>query len=264
MNIAKKLEFIVKQNEQGRLSHAFLIETNNIEACFNDVITITKYINCENKYKEDCKICNICNLIDKESLPSLMIIKPDGAYIKRDQIDELQQRFAMKPVFSKYNIYVIVNAETMNSTSFNLLLKFLEEPNENTIGILITKDIRQIIPTIASRCERVSVNYDNEDIYSDIKDIAEDYLDKIINTKSNLVNKELIEKNLDRNKLYNMFLYIHEIYKKKLEENINNKGNNNDIIGIINLIEEVLNYINSNVNTELLLDKFCIEMRRFS
>ena len=219
MLVNEKLEFIVNQNENNKLSHAFLVETNNIDLVYEDLKTIIKMINCENKFSDKCNKCNICNLIDKDNLPSLITIRPDGASIKRDQIDDLENSFNTKPVFSKYNTYVILNAELMNATSFNVLLKFLEEPNENTIGFLVTKDMKQILPTIKSRCECVTVNYkDTKEVDNNIKEIADKYLDHILNTDDFMVSKnDILSLDLDRITIQQLFLYYYDIYKEKLE-----------------------------------------------
>ena len=139
MEVSKKLEFILKQNEKNKLSHAFLIETNDITRCLEEVKFIIKNINCQNKFSLDCKEkCNLCNLIDKNNLPSLIIIEPDGMSIKKEQILYLEEKFAKKPVYSLYNMYIILNAEKMNLASSNTILKFLEEPEPNIIGFFIT------------------------------------------------------------------------------------------------------------------------------
>ena len=123
----EKIEVLLDKYETGRLAHSFLIETNNIDLCLSDLKKFIKHINCPLKYENDCKKCNLCNLIDLDNLPSLQIIKPDGMSIKKNQLQEIQDKFSTKPVYSKYNTYIILNAETMNASSANSILKFLEE-----------------------------------------------------------------------------------------------------------------------------------------
>ena len=265
MQVAKKLEFILKQNEQDKLSHAFLVETNNIDACLIDIKKIIKEINCEQKYNDDCNKCNICNLIDKEILPSIIKIVPDGASIKREQIENLEKTFTMKPIYSKYNIYIIVNAELLNLTSSNLLLKFLEEPNENIIGFLITNDMKQILPTIKSRCEITTCNYEiSTGFNEEIVDIANKYLEDISDRDKVLINKDFLSNELDRLKIQEVFNYIYNLYKKEIESNIKKGNNIKKLMKIIDLVEKILKYLQFNVNIELLLDDFVIEMRRIN
>ena len=74
------------------------------------------------------------------NLPSLIIIEPDGLNIKKDQILDMMEKFSTKPVFTKFNIYVIREADRFNQSSANTLLKFLEEPEDNIIGFFITNN----------------------------------------------------------------------------------------------------------------------------
>lgn len=265
MLISKKLDFIVKQNEVGKLSHAFLIETNNIDRCLLEIKQLIKMINCPYKYKDECdKDCNLCKLIDNDNLPSLITIRPDGMSIKRNQIEDMVINLNTKPLFSKYNSYIITNAELMNQVSSNMLLKFLEEPNDHLVGFYITNSINQILPTIKSRCEVVTVNYEkNVASNNNIIDIANNYIKEVINGNDYLINKNIIlNAELDRKSIQDMFLYLFDMYKQKLEFCLQNKEDNSKVLYVINLIEKELKYLQYNVNIELILDDFVIEMRK--
>ena len=106
MGVNKLLEIVNKYRE-GRLAHAYLIETNNQELCLKDLLEIVKFINCEGEYKTSCQSCNLCNLIALNNLPTLKIIEPDGINIKKQQIQELKDCFSTKPTYSKFNIFVL-------------------------------------------------------------------------------------------------------------------------------------------------------------
>ena len=64
------------------------------------------------------------SLIDSNNLPSLQIIEPVGKFIKKEQIVDLKNKFKYKPIYSKNNIYIIKNAEKLNTSSANTMLKF--------------------------------------------------------------------------------------------------------------------------------------------
>ena len=265
MLVSKKLSFILEQNEQKKLSHAFLIETNNVEECYKDIKFLIKNINCPHTYSEKCdKECNLCRLIDNNNLPSFITVEPDGMSIKRDQINDLITLFGTKPIFSNYNCYVILNAETLNATSSNILLKFLEEPSENVVSFFVTTNLKQILPTIKSRCEVVTANYDNDTtINEDLIKIADKYLSEVLHGNDYLVNKKYILSNeLERKDIQDIFLYYFDKYKKILENQLQNNEDNSKVLEIINLIEKELKYLQYNVNLELILDDFVIEMRR--
>ena len=78
---------ILKRYREGKLAHAFLLETNDSNKCYQDVLELLKNINCPKEYRDNCEEeCNICRLINNDSLPSLITIGPEGQFIKKDQI----------------------------------------------------------------------------------------------------------------------------------------------------------------------------------
>jgi DNA polymerase III gamma/tau subunit len=263
MVVNNKLSFINKQIEKNKLSHAFLFETNNIELCFQDVKKLIKKIDCENDYCEDCTKCNLCKLIEINNLPSLNIITPDGMTIKRQQLEELETKFSTKPIYSKYNIYIILNADKMTASAGNVILKFLEEPDDKIIGFFITNNKNNILSTIKSRCEIATVKYNAElDNNDELFELATEYLNEIITTEDYLINKKLIlSKYSLREDIEEIFKIIFNIEKNQLKNEINNDLPTKLTEKRINIIKKVLQQIKYNVNLELILDYFVIEMR---
>lgn len=280
----RKLEEIYNQYRENKLSHAYLIETNDISLALEDLKTLAKILNCTNEYNSNCTKCNLCNLISKQNLPSLKIIEPDGASIKKNQIEELKNSFGTKPIYSKYNIYIIKQASKLNSSSANAMLKFLEEPENGIIGFFLTDNKDTMMATIKSRCQSLTLNYDSINILNLLNITAEEY--KLyemlikeflteINQNANINNKELILSKInERQKIETMFKIIFQIYyqaflksqNKTYDENIFAifpiKDNFDIIIKKLNIISQFLNDLNYNVNLELILDKFVIEMRK--
>ncbi len=282
----KELEKLVKYYHENKISHVYLVETNNIDACLNDVKDIAKQIFCSDKYTDNCVKCNICNLVDQNYLPSLEIIEPDGSTIKKEQILDLKRKFSTVPIYTKDNIYIIKKAEAMNQASANTMLKFLEEPEEHIIGFFITTNLNNVIPTIRSRCEVIKAMYDIHELNIDslfdeqnkkFLDIAYKYLEKIEVEKNNSImyNKEVVISQItereDIKTLFKIILIIYEeFFKSSLK--LNNKAqlfanmhflsnlSSQDLLKRIKLVTTFLDDISCNVNLELLLDKFIIEL----
>lgn len=251
-------EIILNKYRENHLAHAYLIETNDLENTYQKVLNLCKKIECHDSYSENCKSCNVCNLIDLGNHPNLITIVPEGAMIKKNQIIELQERFLTKPVYSKKNIYVIKQAEKLNDSSGNTILKFLEEPEPNIIGFLITENMDKLLPTITSRCQVFNDNVvlDREES-NDIKNLALKYQDSLENSgmdimlQNKIIADQIKEKDLAA-------LFFKTILNKYLEDYSDNPG-----IGKkkkIQIIRETLENISYNVNIELLLDKYVIEM----
>ena len=274
MFLQKQLENIITQYRENKLPHAFLLETNDFNKCYFDILKLIKIINCPNEYRDDCDDdCNLCNLIDKGNLPSLEVIYPQGAFIKKNQITEMMQKFSTKPVFSKYNMYILNNAECLNGSSGNTILKFLEEPNENILGFLITNNKENVLATIRSRCQIISCMYDEEEKHIDneyIEDIK-DYLSNIYKNNDDLLyNKQVMSDLYKDRKSWEIFFQTMLYYFKDSlnSENVNkipviNNISPKNLINMMFLVENMLKYIKSNGNIDLILDKFVIEMRNY-
>ena len=140
--------------KNGRCSHAYLFETNGYYNTNGLVFSFIKEMLCT---KKKCDNCNICAMIDSGNYPEIKIIKPEGMWIKKEQLLELMEEFNTKALFGNKKIYVIYEAEKLNKSASNSILKFLEEPEENIIAILITNNMYQMLKTIISRCQVLSL-----------------------------------------------------------------------------------------------------------
>lgn len=279
------LENLVKYYHENKISHAYLIETNNLEKCYLDLLEVIKQIFCQNEYNKECNKCNICNLVNQNYLPTLVVISPDGMNIKKEQIVELKKKFSTVPIYTKENIYVIKNAEKLNGASANTMLKFLEEPEQNILGFFITNNANNVISTIRSRCEVIKVLYDiheldinniTNDINKDKFDVAIEYLFKIeVEKKLGIMyNRDVVlNKFSEREDIKTVFKIIFIIYEELLKkvmgldnkfdfEKINELSSldKDKVLRRINLVTKFIDDIDSNVNVELLLDKFVIEL----
>lgn len=279
------LENLVKYYHENKISHAYLIETNNLEKCYLDLLEVIKQIFCQNEYNKECNKCNICNLVNQNYLPSLVVISPDGMNIKKEQIVELKKKFSTVPIYTKENIYVIKNAEKLNGASATTMLKFLEEPEQNILGFFITNNANNVISTIRSRCEVIKVLYDiheldinniTNDINKDKFDVAIEYLFKIeVEKKLGIMyNRDVVlNKFSEREDIKTVFKIIFIIYEELLKkvmgldnkfdfEKINELSSldKDKVLRRINLVTKFIDDIDSNVNVELLLDKFVIEL----
>ncbi len=88
--------------------------------------------------------------------------------LKKEHVIQLQQYFSKKPV-EKLNkkIYAIQNIENASVAALNSLLKFLEEPVSDTIAILTCKNKENVIPTIVSRTQVITLKPEQK-VYSDL------------------------------------------------------------------------------------------------
>ncbi len=145
--------------KKNRCSHAYLIDSNGYPKSLEFAISFAKTILCPYNYSNtlNCNGCNQCSVIDDGNFLELKIIKPDGEWIKKEQLEELQYLFSKKAVIGNKKVYIIDGVERLNTNSANSILKFLEEPEEGIIAILITENINKVMSTIVSRCQILSL-----------------------------------------------------------------------------------------------------------
>ena len=263
------IQNLVKKYNENQLSHVFLIETNDKAAALENIKEFVKVINCNESYMEDCMKCNLCHLIATDQLPSLEIVSPDGQAIKKVQMEELKQKFSSIPYLSRYNTYIINDAEKFNASSANTMLKFIEEPEKNIIGFLITNNRENVISTIKSRCEIVKVMYEkeNQNITDRIQELAINYLYKIEVEKQQTIvyNKTILDEKLEREEMVLFFKAIFQIYydffqgKSILEKLKPMEQYTQDmLLHRLDLVGKMLERLNYNVNINLLLDAFVL------
>ena len=234
-----------KQVRENKVSHAYLIEVNDYEKFNSSLNKMLQLLLCENNVGDDCQHCL---LVNKKIHPNIKYIYPDGTYIRIDQIEELKKDFSTKPSFGRYNIYIIYDADKLNSSSANALLKFLEEPEENIIGILLTNKISSVLPTIYSRCQVYKNIYNEEQIDENVIEIA-NYIDKLVDEKLEIKSlKQYLDKIEDKNNIKYAFSYL-------LEEAIRMEN-----ISKSKILKEIVDKMRYNVNIELMIFDYYLRM----
>ena len=250
-------------------AHAYIIETNGYDKSYDFAKNFAKLILCPNHKngQTDCDECNICRMIDNDNFPELRIINPETYWIKKEQLIDLQEEFNKKSILGNKKIYIINKAERLNNNSANTILKFLEEPSEGIIAILLTKNRFQLIDTIISRCQIISLNGK-----SNIKE-KERTIEKIgllLNDNESDYENFISEQNEEKINNIIRFINYYEKYKLKTLIYINeywfNYFNDKDNIDkafliMIYFYKDVLNY---KMNRNLEIFKDCEEIINIS
>ncbi|NPC94926.1 DNA polymerase III subunit delta' [Bacillus sp. WMMC1349] len=152
----KVMRLLQNSIERNRLAHAYLFEgrkgTGKLDAAF----LLAKSFFCLHQKSEPCESCRNCQRITSGNHPDVHAVFPDGLSIKKGQIQSLQEEFAKTGLESQKKLYIISHADKMTTNAANSLLKFLEEPSNETIAILLTEQPHKLLDTIRSRCQVLS------------------------------------------------------------------------------------------------------------
>ncbi|WP_231036315.1 DNA polymerase III subunit delta' [Pectinatus sottacetonis] len=118
---------------------------------------LAKALLCE-KNDGPCGHCSSCNAFSHGVHPDFFVIKPDGKTVKMikiEQIREMRLNISLAPYLADKRVIIIDNADTMNETAANGLLKTLEEPIGKVFFILVASNREKLLPTILSRCMQI-------------------------------------------------------------------------------------------------------------
>ncbi|MBL0732605.1 MAG: DNA polymerase III subunit delta' [Desulfosarcina sp.] len=105
-----------------------------------------------------CGSCKACKKIESGNHPDIILIKPNGNFIRIEQIRDLGNIIALKPYEAKIRVVIISDVQHMTPEASNALLKSLEEPPERTMFILTASQVSDLVPTIVSRCQHIRFN----------------------------------------------------------------------------------------------------------
>ncbi len=240
----------------NKLSHAYLFDSNENPDTLKLVISFTKMIVCSEF--DDSEKVNVCYRIDAGNYLDVKIIDSDGIWIKKDELINLQNEFSKKAIEGKKKVYIINEAEKMNVQTANSILKFLEEPVDDIIAILIVNNINLVLPTIISRCQIIKLNKKK---YADTS--VENFYYLFSNTKYGKISSDETSNIIDNVISFASFMEKNGIdsiiYSKKIWHNFF-KDRECCIMGmelLINLYMDVIRY-KSNIDVNFYRDKIDI------
>lgn len=167
--------------KEDKLSHAYLF-TGPREASKKEfAILMAQSLNCQHRDEDGfaCGECDSCKRIENDQSVDLYWIRPstprlqhytkkqiheyfEGTLVQeskprtsigKDEIQQLQEQFASSAHESDYQVFILEEYEKATREASNSFLKFLEEPKERVLGILISERPELILETIRSRCQ---------------------------------------------------------------------------------------------------------------
>jgi len=137
--------------EAGRIAHAYLFEGIDAGCLKETALALVQAVFCG--ATDGCGECDACRRVQGLNHPDLHLLQSDGAFIKVDQVRELQRELSLRPYQARKKACIIEDADRMNPASGNAFLKTLEEPPGDAMLILLTTHGEGILPTIRSRCQ---------------------------------------------------------------------------------------------------------------
>lgn len=167
-------ELFTQWHNNPNKSHAYLIMAQEHTGGEILLQQLANSVLCENPStsKIACGQCTGCQLLAAHSHPDFRIIRPSildinhpieelrpekpSKEIRIAQVRELTNMVNQTSHRGGMRVILIYPANKLNTNAANALLKTLEEPNAHTLFFLLANDIKQLLPTIVSRCLRIN------------------------------------------------------------------------------------------------------------
>lgn len=140
----------------NRIGHAYIfsgpagIGKRTVAGIFASLLLCQKTVN-----ESACGKCQACLLFHSGANPDLRIIRAEGTSIGVDEIRNIQEDVAVKPLYSPKKVYIIEDADKMTVQAQNCLLKTLEEPPPHVVIILSASNYEALLETVRSRSQRI-------------------------------------------------------------------------------------------------------------
>jgi DNA polymerase-3 subunit delta' len=154
----KQLEILRLAVARNRLHHAYLFTGPEGVGKRTSALALAMALHCAEKNQDFCGHCAECARIMARNHPDVRVIEPLAGKkeIIIQQIRELEKELRYRSFSGGRKIALIDPATLMNPASQNALLKTLEEPPEGSLLILIGASAGALLPTLRSRCLRLS------------------------------------------------------------------------------------------------------------
>lgn len=154
----KQLAVVRQALNHGRLHHAYLFAGMEGVGKKTIALALAKAIHCSAATGDFCGECVDCMRIQDGNHPDVRVLGPLAGKkeISIQQIRELEKELNFRSFSGKKKIAVLDPATLMNLSAQNALLKTLEEPPQESLLILIASNCGALLPTLRSRCLRVT------------------------------------------------------------------------------------------------------------
>jgi DNA polymerase-3 subunit gamma/tau len=141
--------------EQQRLAQAYLFVGPRGTGKTSTARIFAKSLNCvKGPTVNPCGVCDLCREIAAGT--SLNVLEFDAA--SNTQVDKIREiiidNVKYAPASGRYKLYIVDEVHMLSNSSFNALLKTLEEPPAHVKFVFATTDVQKVPTTIVSRCQR--------------------------------------------------------------------------------------------------------------
>lgn len=160
----KAFEQVFSAHGRGRLAHAFLISGARGSGKERLAARMVKMVSGGGAAGGGMDlfgepVVEVVPPLDELESGSVRVIRPrkKSRIISVEEIRDLEYTLRMAAPDGTCNVGVLCEVDRMNDQAANAFLKTLEEPPANTLLLLLTANPQRLLPTILSRCVRLTL-----------------------------------------------------------------------------------------------------------
>ena len=150
---------VKRRLSSGRgLSHAYLLA--GPAGCGKRTLAglLSQALVCSGAGEVPCGACDHCRKAVAGVHPDILRVGNDGKDITVSQVREVRSDAYIRPNEAGRKVYILENAQTMNGSAQNALLKLLEEGPAYAAFLLLSDNSGAMLPTVRSRCELLTLS----------------------------------------------------------------------------------------------------------
>lgn len=153
--ISQTHKVLTLDKSSNMLNHSYLITSK--DELFLDIIGLhaVKDLYCEDK-DSPCNNCVSCNKIEHSNMVDFETYPNGNKSLVVEDIVNIINSAQVRPMESKFKVFLLKNFDECTVQGQNKLLKTLEEPPQNVVFILLVKNIGMVLPTILSRTKKIT------------------------------------------------------------------------------------------------------------
>lgn len=142
-----------------QIFHAYIFISDHREAAESFARTFIKAILTHRRMEEVSRMqeevpggreAAICIRVDEDRHEDVIVVRKIGATTRISSIREMQTRISSRPTGDRH-LVLIADGDEMNEEAQNALLKTLEEPPGDTVLIIVSENMENLLPTVRSR-----------------------------------------------------------------------------------------------------------------
>ena len=145
--------------QAGRgLSHAYLL--SGPAGCGKRTLAaiLASTLLCSGSGERPCGLCSDCRKSAAGIHPDLIRVGAEGENINVARVRALRSDAYIRPNEAARKVYLLENAQSMNGSAQNALLKLLEDGPPYAAFLLLTDNVGSMLPTVRSRCELLGLS----------------------------------------------------------------------------------------------------------